>query len=78
MYKRKIEDSKRVKRLWWVKPEHRIFFEKNRKKCSCWMCGNPRRHNLQLESPKGIKELALKQFQLGEIEEYILSTQENS
>jgi hypothetical protein len=26
------------------RPEAAPWFAKNRKKCSCWMCGNPRRY----------------------------------
>lgn len=77
MYSRKIEDRKRAKRIWWVEADRRWQFEKNRKKCSCPMCGNPRRYKLDRDSPTGIKEHALKQFQLGEITEYILDSQTN-
>jgi hypothetical protein len=69
MYHRKQTDDIKARRLWWVKPEKRKYFRKNRKKCSCSSCGNPRRTGL--ESPKTLKEHALQLHQRDEINEVL-------
>jgi len=74
MYSRKVIDEIKVKKLWWLKPEQRARMRKNRKQCSCWMCGNPRMWGNGKEAMP-IKEQALRFLHQDEITEYIISTQ---
>jgi hypothetical protein len=56
MWHRKQVDNIKVRRIWWLEPEQWVYHRKNRKKCTCYSCGNPRRTGL--ESPKTLKERA--------------------
>lgn len=69
MWHRTKVDKVKTRRLWWVNPEKSYQFHKNRKKCSCYNCGNPRRTGL--ESPKTVKEQAAALFHQDEINEVL-------
>jgi hypothetical protein len=57
MWHRKVVDDRKVKQIWWLTPEQQKFFRKNRKKCHCWSCRNPRQTGM--DTGKGNKEHAL-------------------
>jgi hypothetical protein len=69
MYHRKLEDQTRVQRLWWLEPHQQKFFRKNRKKCNCWSCRNPRRTGM--DTGKGSKEQNLSLLHKDEINEFL-------
>ena len=43
-HRRTVDRRRLSKRLTQFPPEQRVKNGDHRKKCSCWMCGNPRRH----------------------------------
>lgn len=45
-WKRTQKDKIKVKKIFWIRdnPRNQARMRKNRKCCSCPMCGNPRRH----------------------------------
>lgn len=45
-WKRTHRDKQLVKKIFWIKdnPRNQARMRKNRKICSCPMCGNPRKH----------------------------------
>lgn len=68
MWHRKVIDDRKAKKaLWWLEPEFIKYHRKNRKKCSCWSCGNPRRTGM--DTGVGNKERALLLQHLDEINE---------
>lgn len=72
MWSRKLIDDLKSRKIWWLEPWQQARIRKNRKQCSCWMCGNPRRH--KLTSPKGEKERNLRSLHNDEIHEYMGKT----
>lgn len=69
MWHRKVVDEQKVSRLWWIETRQRKYFRKNRKKCNCWSCRNPRRTGL--DTSKGNREQALLLQHKDEIQEAI-------
>ncbi len=44
-HKRTVDRRRLAKKLTHLPPEQRVKNADHPAKCSCWMCGNPRRHD---------------------------------